>query len=193
MNVAATRSFILRKLRTELPPDLFYHGVHHTLDVTGSALAIAGQEGITDQVQLDLLETAALYHDCGFIYTYEGHEEEGCRVVKETLPEFGYSMDHIEVICGIIMATKLPQNARTHLEEIICDADLDYLGRSDFQTIGDSLYEELKVRNRITDRQSWNEVQIHFLSQHRYKTNTSQKLRENDKQNHLLNLKKGLP
>ena len=35
-------------------------------------------------------------------------------------------------------ATKIPQTPLTKLEEIICDADLDYLGREDFFEISRS-------------------------------------------------------
>ena len=40
------------------------------------------------------------------------------------------------------MATEIPQNPKTHLEMIMCDADLDYLGRYDFETISNNLYTE---------------------------------------------------
>ena len=192
MHVAAAREFIFEKLKRELPGDLFYHGIHHTVDVTKVALQIANREGVCDQTSLGLLETAALYHDCGFIYTYQDHEEAGCSVVRDTLPLFGYTADHIQIICGLIMATKLPQTPRTYLEDIICDADLDYLGRPDFKAIGDTLFQELLVRNKVTDIATWNKRQVDFLSQHSYKTKTSQELREMGKQSHLSELKKGL-
>ena len=42
------------------------------------------------------------------------------------------------------MATKLPPEPSNLLEEIICDSDLDYLGRSDFIPVSNTLFEELK-------------------------------------------------
>jgi len=42
-------------------------------------------------------------------------------------------------------ATPRPANL---LEEIICDSDLDYLGRSDFIPVSNTLFEELKPRTR---------------------------------------------
>ena len=49
-------------------------------------------------------------------------------MAKEELPKFGLSEKDIELICGMIMATKIPQNPKTKLEKIIADADLEYLG-----------------------------------------------------------------
>lgn len=188
MNTAAAGEFILAKLEKDLPQDLFYHGVHHVVDVTWAALSIAAQESVTDSESLDLLRTAALYHDSGFIYKYKDHEEEGCRIASEVLPGFGYTAEQVQIICGMIMATKIPQNPKTHLEQILCDADLDYLGRDDFRAIGDTLFRELTHRGLVADMQTWNARQIEFLSAHEYKTDTSRRNRGNVKQQHLRKL-----
>lgn len=54
---------------------------------------------------------------------------------RQYLPHFGYTGDEIEQVCDIIMATQMPQNPHNHLGQIICDADLDYLGRNDFLSL----------------------------------------------------------
>lgn len=188
MNIESAEDFIVAELRDKLPENLFYHGLHHSLDVTRAALDLAGQEGITDQESLTLLKTAALYHDCGFMNTYQNHEEEGCRIVKELLPDHGYTRDQIDVVCGMIMATKLPQNPRTHLEEILCDADLDYLGRDDYTSVAGTLYRELKERNLVSGPDAWLAAQIKFLKSHGYRTDSARKNRELRKQRHLHDL-----
>ena len=185
MNVLAAEDFIIGELRKKLSENLFYHGLHHTLDVTRAAMELAEQERITDARSLILLKTAALYHDSGFLNTYQNHEEEGCRIAKAALPGFGYSGQEIEIICGIIMTTKIPQSAQTNLEKIICDADLDYLGRDDFEPIAETLFRELKERNLISDLKAWNEVQINFFKSHEYWTNSAKKNRNDLKQKHL--------
>ena len=72
---------------------------------------------------LVLLKTAACYHDSGFMVKGKGHEKESCKIVREILPGFKYTPVDIEINCGIIMATMIPQQPHTHLERIICDAD----------------------------------------------------------------------
>ena len=185
MNVLAAEDFIIGELRKKLPESLFYHGLHHTLDVTKAAMELAEQEGITDARSLTLLKTAALYHDSGFLNIYQNHEEEGCRIAKAALPGFGYSGQEIEIICGIIMTTKIPQSAQTNLEKIICDADLDYLGRDDFEPIAETLFLELKERNLISDLKAWNKVQINFFKSHEYWTDSARKNRNDLKLKHL--------
>lgn len=189
MQIEAAQQYILSKLERELPPHLYYHGIHHTLDVVDVALKIAEEENITDAESLALLKTAAAYHDSGFMVTYSGHEAEGCRIVEDKLKEFGYTTDQIRTICGMIMATKVPQSAATHLEKILCDADLDYLGRDDFKSIGETLYAELVERDLIGSREEWNQLQIRFLESHQYHTDRSRLLREPQKQAYLTELR----
>lgn len=189
MDYRAAKQFILSKLRAELSDKLSYHGVHHTLDVLKMATEICAGENVNGH-ELMLVKTAALFHDAGFVKNkHAGHEREGCLIVQDALPGFGYSPRDIDVICGMIMATKIPQSPHNLLEEIICDADLDYLGRSDFYSIGDSLYEELQAYHIIQGEQAWNRLQVSFLTAHAFHTRTNILLREPVKQQYLDQLK----
>lgn len=189
MNIEEAEAYVFEKLEESLSDTLFYHGVHHTVDVSNAALQIAIAEGIHDKETLLLLQTAALYHDLGFISTYKGHEEEGCRLARVSLPNFDYTDEQIEKICGLIMATRVPQAPANHLEEILADADLDYLGRDDFWPISDSLYKELNKRELVTDTDSWNKLQIEFLQNHQYWTKTAQQWRQPNKLKRIEELK----
>lgn len=180
---------MMLKLKEGLSPNLYYHGVHHTIDVLAALTHISKNENIAGE-QLILLKTAALLHDSGFTETYTNHEEAGCRITRQILPDYGYSAQDIEIICGMIMATKIPQTPDNKLEEIICDADLDYLGRDDFYPISHSLFKELVFRGVLTDENEWNKIQIKFLSHHQYFTATCQNQREANKQQRIEEIKK---
>jgi len=188
MNYRGAKAFILNKLDKELTDKLTYHGKHHTLDVLNITRELCAAEKISRK-DTTLLKTAALYHDCGFTETYTQHEEKGCEIARRSLPQYGYSEEDIEKICGMIMATKIPQSPTNHLEQIICDADLDYLGREDFYLIGNTLYEEFVEYNVIQDEKSWNKLQVGFLGGHNYFTKTTLNRRENKKQEYLKELK----
>lgn len=45
---------------------------------------------------------------------------------------FNYSSGQITAICDLILLTRMPQMASSALGNILCDADLVYLGRDDF-------------------------------------------------------------
>lgn len=169
MQVEAAASFILDKLKKELPSYLSYHNVEHTQKVLKHALEIATEENITGE-ELDILCTAALFHDAGFIEKYTGHEEVSCRIAKEYLPQFDYSEKEIDEICELIMATKLPQTPKNRLAEILCDADLYYLGTDDYSFIAEKLYPEFLKHGFAKDKMDWQRHQITFLEAHQYFT-----------------------
>ncbi len=180
--------FVLDKLEKELPEFLYYHNLKHTIDVTIGVEVIGKGEGITDE-ELLLLKTAALFHDAGHIIESKNHEYHGTTIVRDILPRYLYTPEQIETICEIIMATKLPPDPKNKLERIICDADLDYLGRRDFIPVSDTLFRELKAQNLVGSLNDWNKLQIKFLTNHQYFTDTANKLREVSKQKQVERIK----
>ena len=127
MNYKAVYEYVFDRLEKELPSHITYHNAEHTKNVLKATKHIAELEKI-DGDELILLETAALCHDIGFVRSHKEHEHLSCELAREILPEYGYSTSNIEAICTMIMATKLPQKPKNHLSEILCDADLYYLG-----------------------------------------------------------------
>ncbi len=87
------------------------------------------------------------------------------------LPQFDISPEEIRKICGMIMATKIPQEPSTLYEKILADADLEYLGTDSFYETSELLYRELLHKQPKLSRQQWNEIQVNFLSSHTYHTN----------------------
>ena len=159
------------------------------IDVCASTERIAKGEGIKGE-ELFLLKTAALYHDGGFVEEYLNNEPIGARMAKEALPVYGYSDKELETIERLILATSIPQQPKDLLEEIICDADLDYLGRDDFYPTSEGLMHEFIAYGVVKDSRSWDELQIKFLSAHKYFTKTSIETREANKQLRLKEIKK---
>ena len=104
------------------------------------------------------------------------------------MPDLNYTPLQIEKVCSLIMATKIPQSCNNLLEQIICDADLDYLGREDFWELSKKLYEEIGKEEEIDDK-AWYELQVDFLEDHHYFTATANRLRNDTKQKHLQKIK----
>ncbi|MEO8146631.1 MAG: HD domain-containing protein [Bacteroidia bacterium] len=176
--------FITETLKEKLPKNLSYHSFYHVMDVLNAALRIAENEKINGE-DLKILRIGVLFHDSGFINTTINHEIEGCEIARHELPEYGFSLGQIERVCGMILATKIPQSPKNQLEKIICDADLDYLGRDDFYAVGNKLYEEMKSYDKVKDEKHWNMIQRDFLKVHYYHTDWSHKHRALRKQEHL--------
>ncbi|HWJ92744.1 MAG TPA: HD domain-containing protein [Flavisolibacter sp.] len=192
INIDKIQKHVIEKLQDGLPQFLSYHNTGHTLDVLKQSMNIAADEGISSRNDLLLLQTGALYHDVGFIEAYNGHEEKSCAIAQRELGAFGFTQSQIDVICGMIMATRIPQSPHNILEMILCDADLDYLGRTDFYAIGNGLYNEFLHQHIVSDETDWNQLQVGFLERHRYFTRTSRQKREQFKQQHLEEIRKKL-
>ncbi len=173
------RSFLQNNM-----PNHPYHNLGHIEDVLDSAMAIAKHEGLTDE-ETQLLRLGALLHDVGFVDSPKIHEERGAAIAREQLPPLGFSEEQVEIICKMILATKLPQTPASKLEKVLCDADLDYLGRDDFYEIGRGLFEEFRNQGIVESEREWNLVQKTFLETHRYHTNYSKANREAEKQARL--------
>lgn len=187
MDTISLEHFIYEKLKNELPNNLYYHSIHHVEDVLAAAIEIAGNEAVTEY-QLQLIKVAVLFHDSGFTKGAIDHEISGCDIAWEILPNYGFSANQIQSICAMIMATKIPQTPINLMEEIICDADLDYLGRDDYDSISNNLFKEISMY-RFMDEIDWLRLQVKFLEAHRYFTKTAIRLRKEHKDKKLSELK----
>jgi len=171
-------------LEHRLPQNLYYHNIKHTIDVITEVELIGWAEGVSSD-DIFLLKLAALFHDAGHTINYKEHEYYGSEIAREKLSGYGLNQEQIETVCRLIMSTKNPPQPKDLLEQIICDSDLDYLGRADFLPVSNTLYNELKERNMITTWNDWNKLQLKFISSHQYFTQTAQSLREINKQQQI--------
>ena len=170
------------KERTQKLP---YHNFRHEREVLRAAENLAQMIHL-DYVQSALVRTAAILHDVIVVPGRKDNEEKSVELIQVPLLEIGYSQSDVNVIGSLIMATKMPQQPKNLLECIICDADLDSLGRPDFLYWGEKLRSELGIpKNR-----SWYEAQLIFIDNHSYHTKAARKLRDNGKRKNIEKLKK---
>lgn len=173
--------YALRRLRAELSPQLFYHNAQHTEeDVLPAVVRLARLSNIAEPV-LHLLEVAAAFHDLGQIVTSLGHEQIGIGIMSEVLPRYGFSTEDIERVSGMILATRLPQSPQNEEQALLCDADLDSLGREDFLETSTALWHERTACGLIIPWQTWLQGQLRFLQSHQYFTPAARALRQDGK------------
>ena len=183
------RHFIISKLKAELSDDLYYHSIEHTLNVENSVIKYANLEGLNAD-SIIKLRTAALFHDSGFLISYQDNEEIGVKILEKYAPGFGYKTDDIKTISKIILSTNNKIEPITISEKIMCDADHDYLGRKDYQHVADKLYTEIQIYNTPLNKNDWIEMQIQYLeTKHKYYTTSAFNLRQQGKNKRILELK----
>ena len=180
--------FVLDKLGKELPEDLYFHNVEHTTHVYAQSELLGRGEKVSDE-DLLLLRSAALLHDMGYIDRMDDHESRSVEYAREILPLYRYKEDQIDRICDLIMATRTPPKPENLLEQILCDANLDHLGRVDFLIQSDKLFQEYRMRHKIKTKKHWNQYQINFLETHDFYTDIANRMREVPKERQIENIR----
>ena len=184
MQFEALQKTVIDKLASGLPAYLTYHNATHTKNVLAAAIEIGQTERLSEE-ELTLLKTAALLHDIGFVQNHENHEELSCKYAQKVLPEFGYSESQIQQVCNMILATRMPQTPHNILAQILCDADLFYLGSDSYAGDAEQLKYEMLKLGLINEQTDWLSLQVKFLSEHKYFTNYASVHRGPGKQKNL--------
>ena len=185
MNITGAKDYIIHLLKAEYRFNLYYHTIEHTLDVYQAAKKLIGREKVDPHTGL-LIETAALFHDAGMTLEYKDHETASTEIAVKQLPQYYYSKDEIATICELIMITTMPQRAQTLPEKILCDADLDNLGREDFFINSFKLKLEWEMNGVLTcSLGQWLVGQKEFLEKHTYFTASAFKMRQEKKLKNL--------
>lgn len=187
MNIQGLYDFICDKMKREIPPFVVYHDIDHTLDVYKSVARLAQMERL-DEYNINLLKAAALMHDFGITVKFEDHELVSAEMAQQYLPEFGFNDTEVKTIKEMILATRLPQAVHTLNDKILCDADLDYLGRNDFFIIGQKLRLEWELVGNKISLLDWYKLQMAFLKSHHYFTQSAQVLRNERKNLNLADI-----
>ncbi|MGD8393629.1 MAG: HD domain-containing protein, partial [Desulfobacterales bacterium] len=127
--------YIRELFRDELPSAIKYHNADHTLHPTKGVVAVANRIALSENISehdRELLIAAAYFHDTGYIREYDKNEPIAARMAGRILKLIGYKPDDIKKVQKMILATDLARKPQSLVEKILCDADLDHLGRDDF-------------------------------------------------------------
>ena len=177
MDYARVEKFILEMLKKKLSDKLYYHSVNHTCKTIKAAEEFSRAEGLPEE-EITILKTAALFHDSGYLRMPVDNERIGTEIARDILPNYGYTPEQIEKVCRLILATRMPQKPENLEEQIICDADLQYLGTEEYDKLSALLRKEMNLYNISFTDQDWLDFQINFLKSHHYFTRSCRQSRD---------------
>ena len=171
-----TEDYVLQLFENDLPAELRYHDLAHTLSVRDTSLILAKHYRIGEE-DLEILEIAALLHDTGYVKVYAGHEEVGAEIAEVFLKKQDYPDEKIQKVKELIYATKPTNEPQNLLQEIIKDADMNNMGQGKYFKTIDNLRHEIKVfwGNEYTDLEFF-ENNILFMDNHFYFTDKAKEL-----------------
>lgn len=171
--------------RNRISEKYVYHDIGHTVEVVLACREL-GTAYKLSSVDYEILMIAAWFHDTGFEYGADNHEERSAQNAHNFLVNFSYPDFYAEKVYACILATKIPQEPHTLLEKIICDADLSHLGTKNFWRRTARLREEMTLAdNRLMNEEEWLDFKITFLIGHQFHTDIAQRLFDKQKAKHL--------
>jgi len=190
--VDEVRAYVVHVISTDLPDEITYHSIGHTIDVVTSCLEIANEQNIPEE-EIEILEIAAWFHDIGYTDDMTNHEERSAERANKFLSERGHPREKIDAIIGCILATKMPQEPQNRLEQIICDADMMHLAKGDYFKKADLLHKEIVVTKSCDiSEKEWLKMNEDFLDQHCFFTDYARKRYESAVKENLKKVKNRL-
>ncbi|XZF16365.1 Pycsar system effector family protein [Chitinophagaceae bacterium MMS25-I14] len=170
-------------------PALPYHNLSHTEGVVKAAVQLADHYQLAEE-DYAAVYIAAWFHDTGYLFgAVTGHEEKGAELATVFLTEQQAPALLIEKTQSCILTTRLPQQPKTLIEEIMCDADLFHFGTEQFKTSNKLVRKEVEMRlgAEIPDGK-WLQGNIDLLREHRFKTDYARTLLQKGKEENLQRL-----
>ena len=164
------RAHVEALLKGAKPEWLKYHNLEHAKAVAKASESIGTACRLSAE-DLEGVIVAAWFHDAGYVEAIEGHEEKSVEIATSFLTKNGYPQNKITRVAGCIRATKMPQNPKTLMEQVLCDADISHLASKDFLELSERIRLEIEHRmGRKLAEAEWLTMNTIFVAGHQYHT-----------------------
>jgi predicted metal-dependent HD superfamily phosphohydrolase len=167
-----------------------FHNIEHTKDVVNAVQIIGPQSDLSEE-ELESAIVAAWLHDIGYIDGAKDHEHNAALKAKELLERLGAPHRKQMEVTEAILATKVPQNPKSLVSKVICDADLFHLSSDQCEYKSTRLREEWAIigDKKLTDEE-WLRTNLEFMEGHRYHTPYGQTVLQQGKKKNIKRLRK---
>lgn len=167
-----------------------FHNLAHTQDVVAAVKEIGSRTDLTDD-EMESAFIAAWLHDIGYLEGEGDHESKAAEKARELLRSWGASHRKVLEVSEAILATKIPQQPRSIVSKVVCDADLFHLSTESCVRQSDKLREEWKLTDKKDlNEKEWLKQNLAFLESHHYHTPYGQTILQEGKKRNIKNLRK---
>lgn len=182
--------YVYKYLEDNLPDSIEFHTFDHAKYVVNSAEYIGKNRGLSDE-EINIVKLCAWFHDVGWAISTENNEEDGAEIAGEFLASKGIKEDVISKVKESILATKIPQQPKDIIAEVLCDADLMHLSEPDyFERIKKMRQEWINLTGKKVSKRKFHSTSIKFFQKHNYHTNFAKKELQPKKEENLKQLQK---
>lgn len=164
------RAHVEALLKGAKPEWVKYHNLDHAKAVAKASKTIGTACRLSAE-ELEGVILAAWFHDAGYVEAIEGHEEKSVEIATAFLREQAYPPKRIAKVAGCIRATKMPQNPRNLMEQVLCDGDISHLASKDFLEVSELIRLEIEHRmGRKLSEAEWLTMNTVFVAGHQFHT-----------------------
>lgn len=169
------KSYVEDYIRQNKISKFCFHNDIHTFEVVEAASEMSRHYHLGEEDNF-IITCAAYFHDLGYLNGGGvGHEERGATLATSYLQSHHLPIEVQNQVVNCIKATKMPQNPKTLLEQILCDADLFHLGGEQFETRNKLMRKEIEsVTGTPIDKDTWRKQTIQLMRSHNYHTEYAQ-------------------
>jgi predicted metal-dependent HD superfamily phosphohydrolase len=169
-----------------------FHNYQHTEEVVNAVNVIGLHSNLTSD-ELESAIAAAWLHDIGYEQGSKNHEQVSAAKAKDLMERLGIPHKKVVEVTEAILSTHIPQQPKTVVSQVLCDADLFHLSTDQCQEKGALLREEWRVLgSKDMTNDEWFHENLRFMKEHRYHTPYGQSVLELGKQKNIKKLKKSL-
>lgn len=162
--------YVTELLTKELPERLVYHNIDHTRRVVKFAGTIGIHENLNEE-ELNIVKTAAWFHDVGYLVQYRGHEEASIQIATDFLTDNEIKPEIVERIIECIRSTVVPQHPKNKISAVLCDADMMHVGLKKYPDLIKKLRKEWKNMGIISlSKKKFKKISIETLLNHNFHT-----------------------
>lgn len=157
--------------KDKLSASFTYHNFAHTQRVVKAAQTLAASEETLSPDEAVALELAAWFHDTGYIYGSEQHEQKSALIFKEFASQNEIPQNIASLTERLIAVTEMCIDPVTTAENIMRDADSSHFGSPDYETIANLLRQEWASQGRAYTDAGWKAGNVEMLTKwHRFRT-----------------------
>jgi len=182
--------YVTELLTNKLSDSIEFHTLDHAKDVVRNVELIGKESGLSED-ELNIAKVCAWFHDIGFVVDPENHEEEGVRIAEEFLTSKEIEEEIIVQVKNCILATRIPQQPKDHVAQVLCDADLMHLGDENYFDLIDHMRMEwINLTGEKFGKRKFHKTSEKFFQRHTYHTEYAKKELQPKKEKNFELLKK---
>lgn len=168
---------------------MHFHNIDHTENVV-SAVDLIAEKCELNQHEKGLIKLAAWFHDTGYFFKREGHEDSSVRIAEQFLKSQQIPDKDIEVVVQCVESTKKDAIPQTRYQMVMKDSDFYHFSSKAFLEQSLSLRKEWKaVYDEKMNKEKYLFNTLEFMSSHRYYTDYGKEVLTPRKQQNIEKVK----